>query len=252
VRKLGPWDLRLRKQPKYSTLKRFKCPDQNKMEMQAPLFSFQFWHIYTHSKMDQRPDTSQLLISFQVNASVSWMLRWLIDRLIIRGWVYTQPERRCTQAMNALSSRLLLVRVRLSLSCPPGRQAGTIPTTSITDHVSKRKKRPSSSGSGGCTTEDIRTHGPLYSSSIRPSQQDSLLYTQFSRTHPSSISSSIHSIHCGDPLITLSKYIHVWSSFEGFIKTNLMMQSKFNLNFWFVSYSIFSLCLASGARHCPI
>jgi hypothetical protein len=91
VRKLGPWDLRLRKQPKYSTLKRFKCPDQNKMEMQAPLFSFQFWHIYTHSKMDQRPDTSQLLISFQVNASVSWMLRWLIDRLIIRGWVYTQP-----------------------------------------------------------------------------------------------------------------------------------------------------------------
>ena len=127
------------------------------MEMQAPLFSFQFWHIYTHSKMDQRPDTSQLLISFQVNASVSWMLRWLIDRLIIRGWVhssYTQPERRCTQAMNVLSSRLLLVRVRLSLSCPPGRQAGTIPTTSITDHVSKRKRRPSSSGSGGCTTDE--------------------------------------------------------------------------------------------------
>jgi hypothetical protein len=38
-----------------------------------------------------------------------------------------------------------------------------------------------------------RTHGPLYSSSIRPSQQDSLLYTQFFRTYPS----SIHSIHCG-------------------------------------------------------
>jgi hypothetical protein len=37
-----------------------------------------------------------------------------------------------------------------------------------------------------------RTHGPLYSSSIRPSQQDSLLYTQFFRTHLSSISSSIH------------------------------------------------------------
>jgi hypothetical protein len=42
----------------------------------------------------------------------------------------------------------------------------------------------------------IRNHGLLYSSSIHPSQQDSLLYTQFSRTHSSSISSSIHSIHC--------------------------------------------------------
>jgi hypothetical protein len=41
-----------------------------------------------------------------------------------------------------------------------------------------------------------RTYGPLYSSSIRPSQQDSLLYTQFFRTHPSSILSSIHSIYC--------------------------------------------------------
>jgi hypothetical protein len=43
-----------------------------------------------------------------------------------------------------------------------------------------------------------------------------------------------------DPLITLSKYIHVWSSFKGFIETNLMVQSKFNLDFWFVSYNIFS------------
>jgi hypothetical protein len=33
-----------------------------------------------------------------------------------------------------------------------------------------------------------------------------------------------------DPLVTLSKYIHVWSSFEGF-----------NLDFWFVNYSIFPL-----------
>jgi hypothetical protein len=41
-----------------------------------------------------------------------------------------------------------------------------------------------------------RTHPSSISSSIRPSQQDSLLYTQFFRTHPSSISSSIHSIHC--------------------------------------------------------
>jgi hypothetical protein len=54
-------------------------------------------------------------------------------------------------------------------------------------------------------TETTRTHGPLYSSSICPSQQDSLLYTQFSCTHPS----SIHSIHCGTHLSLLSKYIHV-------------------------------------------
>jgi hypothetical protein len=42
-----------------------------------------------------------------------------------------------------------------------------------------------------------------------------------------------------DTLVTLSKYIHVWSSFEGFIETNLIVQSKFNLDFWSVSYSIF-------------
>jgi hypothetical protein len=76
----------------------------------------------------------------------------------------------------------------------------------------------------------IRTHGPLYSSSICPSQHDFLLYTQFSHTHLSSISSSIHSNHCEDTLVTLSKYIHVLSSFEGFIETNLMVQSKFNLD----------------------
>jgi hypothetical protein len=35
-----------------------------------------------------------------------------------------------------------------------------------------------------------------------------------------------------DPLITLSKHIHVWSSFEGFIESNLMVQSKFNLDFF--------------------
>jgi hypothetical protein len=45
-----------------------------------------------------------------------------------------------------------------------------------------------------------RTNGSLYSSSICPSQQDSLLYTQFFRTHPSSIPSSIHSIHYGTHL----------------------------------------------------
>jgi hypothetical protein len=48
----------------------------------------------------------------------------------------------------------------------------------------------------------IRTHGPLYSSSIRLSQQDSLLYIQFSRTHPS----SIHSIHY---MTHLSLYLNI-------------------------------------------
>jgi hypothetical protein len=51
-----------------------------------------------------------------------------------------------------------------------------------------------------------RTYGSLYSSSIRPSQQDSFLYTHFFRTHPSSISSSIHSIHCGTHL---SLYLNI-------------------------------------------
>jgi hypothetical protein len=41
------------------------------------------------------------------------------------------------------------------------------------------------------------------------------------------------------PLVTLSKYIHVRSSFKVFIETDLMVQSKFNLVFWFVSYNIF-------------
>jgi hypothetical protein len=38
----------------------------------------------------------------------------------------------------------------------------------------------------------IRTHPPSISFSILPGHQDSLLYTHFSRIHPSSISSSIH------------------------------------------------------------
>jgi hypothetical protein len=46
-------------------------------------------------------------------------------------------------------------------------------------------------------SQTTRTHRLLYSSFIRPSQQDSLLYTQFSRIHPSSISSYIHYIHRG-------------------------------------------------------
>jgi hypothetical protein len=38
----------------------------------------------------------------------------------------------------------------------------------------------------------VRTRGTLNLSSKRSSHQDSLIYTQFSRTHSSSISSSIH------------------------------------------------------------
>jgi hypothetical protein len=48
-----------------------------------------------------------------------------------------------------------------------------------------------------------------------------------------------HPLSLWGPLVTLSKYIYVRSYFEEFIKTNLMVQSKFNLVFWFVSYSIF-------------
>jgi hypothetical protein len=59
----------------------------------------------------------------------------------------------------------------------------------------------------GQLTLDYRTYGPLYSSSIRSSQQDSLFYTQFSRTHPSSISSSIHYIHSGT---YLSLYLNMY------------------------------------------
>jgi hypothetical protein len=64
---------------------------------------------------------------------------------------------------------------------------------------------PSSKGPAACVCwpyKTTRTHGPLYSSSISPSQQDSLLYTQFSRTH----SSSIHSIHYGTHL---SLYLNI-------------------------------------------
>jgi hypothetical protein len=59
--------------------------------------------------------------------------------------------------------------------------------------------------------------------------------------HPSILYIIIYPLYpLWDSLVTLCKYIHVWSSFEGFIETNLMVKSKFNLDFWFVSYSIFS------------
>jgi hypothetical protein len=40
----------------------------------------------------------------------------------------------------------------------------------------------------------------------------------------------------------------VGSSFEEFTETNLMVQSEFNLAFWFVSYNIFLLVAARGPR----
>jgi hypothetical protein len=39
--------------------------------------------------------------------------------------------------------------------------------------------------------------------------------------------------------VILSKFIHMRSCFEGFIKRNPMMQSKFNLVLIFLSYNIF-------------
>jgi hypothetical protein len=56
---------------------------------------------------------------------------------------------------------------------------------------------------------------------------------------PASIHPLYHHLSTVGPLITLSKYIHVISCFEVFIETNLMVQSEFNLVFWFVSYNIF-------------
>jgi hypothetical protein len=53
------------------------------------------------------------------------------------------------------------------------------------------------------TRKTTRTRGTLNSSSKRSGHQDSLLYTQFSRIHPSSISSSIH---CG---AYLSLYLNI-------------------------------------------
>jgi hypothetical protein len=56
---------------------------------------------------------------------------------------------------------------------------------------------------------------------------------------PASIHPLYHPLSTVGQFITLSKYIHVTSCFEVFIETNLMVQSKFNLVFWFVSYNIF-------------
>jgi hypothetical protein len=54
------------------------------------------------------------------------------------------------------------------------------------------------------TDQAIHTRGTLNSSSIHLSHQDSLLYSQFFRTHPSSISSSIY---CG---AHLSLYLNIF------------------------------------------
>jgi hypothetical protein len=53
------------------------------------------------------------------------------------------------------------------------------------------------------TSVHFSLSGTLNSFSKRSGHQDSLLYTQFSRTHPSSISSSIH---CG---AHLSLYLNI-------------------------------------------
>jgi hypothetical protein len=85
------------------------------------------------------------------------------------------------------------------------RQSRHVIIVNVVSSVARRKR-----SEGDTNLIDLQNpyypHGPLYSSSIRPSQQDSLLYTQFFRTHPSSISSSIHSIHCGTHL---SLYLNI-------------------------------------------
>jgi hypothetical protein len=47
--------------------------------------------------------------------------------------------------------------------------------------------------------------------------------------YPVSIHHLYHPLSTVGPLVTLSKYIHVRSSFEEFIETNLMVQLEFNL-----------------------
>jgi hypothetical protein len=89
------------------------------------------------------------------------------------------------------------------------------------------------------SSKAIRTHHPLNPSSIRPSYQDSFLYTSFFRTHHPLYLILYTNYQRWSPLVSLSKYIYVRSSFEEFIETNLMVQSEFNLAFWFVSYNIF-------------
>jgi hypothetical protein len=48
---------------------------------------------------------------------------------------------------------------------------------------------------------------------------------------PTLIHPLYHPLFTVGPLVTLSKYIYVRSSFEEFIETNLMVQSEFNLGF---------------------
>jgi hypothetical protein len=98
----------------------------------------------------------------------------------------------------------LIQYVPLKITCEKELNTASFLLNHIAQHIVATPTN--SKTSTGRSSEAIRTHGPLYSSSIRPSQQDSLLYTQFSRTHPSSISSSVHSIHCGTHL---SLYLNI-------------------------------------------
>jgi hypothetical protein len=87
-------------------------------------------------------------------------------------------------------------------------------------------------GLGGETT---CTHQPLY---LSLKKYFILVTTKYIVSpHSSIVYIIIHLLY--SPLITLSKYIHMGSSFEEFIETNLIVQSEFNLVFWFMSYNIF-------------
>lgn len=135
VRKLGSGDLRFRKQTKRRSSVHIKV----KWSEDASTI-FVFW---------VSPDSSQMFISASV----------LHAKMIVTGRVhssYTQPERRRTQAMPYLASQLL--QVRLSLSCPPGRQ---VPCPYYVHHRPCQQKEidgAPGSGSGGGAHLRTLTH----------------------------------------------------------------------------------------------
>jgi hypothetical protein len=98
----------------------------------------------------------------------------------------------------------------------------------------------------GCATGGVRSYASKVREAIRIRYSKFILYTFYSSRFsllflilPHSFILYIILYQLWDPLVTLSKYIHVTSSFKAFIETNLMVQSKFNLIFWFMSYNIF-------------
>jgi hypothetical protein len=97
-------------------------------------------------------------------------------------------------------------------------------------------------------SKTVRTYHPLYSSSKRNISSWSSRFFPLYHFLPHSSILYIILYPLWGPLVTLSKYIHVRSSFEAFTETNLMVQSEFNLVFLFVSYNIFLVYWINGAH----